>query len=114
MASTPLTSPASTIASTAAASPSPLKLLVQAKIACANCVHDLETLDGLSDDWSDDETYLTDIALDLHLHCEAAAKECHDMIDTLDAFATTPEGSGYQQQFVEVVSAPVVSREVMP
>ena len=67
---------------------SALKVLMQSKIACANSIHDLDTLDGITDDWSPDDAYLMNAALELHLHCEAATKECHAMVDILDAFMT--------------------------
>ena len=80
-----------------------LKLVVQARIACANSVHHIDTLDGFTDDWPEDDAYLTNVALDLHLHCEAAAKECQLIIATLDAFATPGEGGGLLEQLVEMV-----------
>ena len=79
-----------------------LKLLMQAKIACSNSIQDLETLDGLTDDWPESDN-LTNAALDLHLHCEASIKECQAIIDTLDTFATAPSGTSFTQQFVEIV-----------
>ena len=84
-----------------------LKLLIQAKITSSNCVDDVETLDGLTDDWPEEkDSNLTDTALDIHLHCEAVAKECHAIIATLDAFATSPNGSPYAEQFIEMVRPP--------
>ncbi len=76
---TPAAAPATNVTALA------MKCLMQAKIACANTVHDLETMDGITDDWHEGSESLLLTALDIHLHCEAASKECHAIIDALDA-----------------------------
>ncbi|KAK3702430.1 hypothetical protein LTR37_014896 [Vermiconidia calcicola] len=68
-----------------------LKLLMQARIACTNCVGDIDTIDGIPNDWAAENTKLMDVALDLHLHCEAAIKECHAIIAALDLFVRESE-----------------------
>ena len=87
-----------------------LKLLMQAKIACANSIHDLETLDGVTDDWPSDDETLMNNALELHLHSEATAKECHAIIDIADALIADGNAAKPAEKLLEMVSysAPLI------
>ena len=62
-----------------------LKLWMQAKIACANSIHDLDSIDGALAEWLSHDLVLSSQAIDMKLTCELAAKECHAMIDVFDA-----------------------------
>lgn len=84
-----------------------LKLFMQAKIGCANTIHDLDTLDGITDDWPSDKPTLAGFALEIHLSCEAGIKEDHAMVDILDHFMEqiSKDGTSSVFEFVELVGS---------
>lgn len=65
-----------------------LRRVMKARIACGNSVHELETLNGLTDDWDADVERLEDAALDIHLQCEYGCKESSTLHDILTGLLT--------------------------
>lgn len=69
--------------------------LMKARITCSNSIHELETLDGLTDDWDGDDEDLENAALDIHLQCEYGCKESnalHEMLTGLLSGFNAPGG----------------------
>lgn len=66
-----------------------LRKLMKVRITCSNSASELETLDGLTDDWHADEK-LESVALDIHLQCEYCCNESSRLHDILTGFLTDP------------------------
>ncbi|KAF2172059.1 hypothetical protein M409DRAFT_17301 [Zasmidium cellare ATCC 36951] len=65
-----------------------LRKLMKARIACGNSLEELETLNGLTDDWDATEEVLENAALDIHLQCEYGCKESSALHDILSGLLT--------------------------
>ena len=67
-----------------------LRIIMQAKVAAGNVIHQLDTIDQFTDEWGTDDAALTGFALDIHLQCQYAAEECKSIIEILDGFLANP------------------------
>ena len=67
-----------------------LRIIMQAKVAAGNVIHQLDTIDQFTDEWGIDNSALTTSALDIHLQCQYAAEECKSIIEILDGFLANP------------------------
>lgn len=70
-----------------------LRIFMQAKVACSNTIHNLETIDGITDDWTNADDTLESDALDVHLNCQYAAEECLAITKIIDQFFANAAGS---------------------
>jgi hypothetical protein len=94
-------SAASTTTDTAGrATDAAMKGFVMAKIACTNVIDDLGIIEGITADWTEDT--LINTSMDLHLHSEAASRECLAIMEELDA-SWNQELSEAVVKFVEMV-----------
>jgi hypothetical protein len=65
-----------------------LRTITKARIACTNSIHELELIDGLTDDWNLDNPRLATASLEIHLHAEFSAKEVSTILENLTAIMT--------------------------
>ncbi|KAK3075916.1 hypothetical protein LTR53_000345 [Teratosphaeriaceae sp. CCFEE 6253] len=94
-----------------------LRTLMQAKVTCANTIHELDTIDCFTDDWPLTTTTLglaladaaladaalADAALEIHLACQHAAAECGAIVEMLDALLSDdPAMSAQPRVLVEM------------
>lgn len=66
-----------------------LRTITHARIACTNTIHELEVIDGLTDDWNLDNAQLAKDSLEIHLQAEFSAKEASTILENLTAIMTT-------------------------
>lgn len=79
-----------------------LRQLIQARVNCENCSSELETLDGMTDDWNPDDEALDTAALEIHLQSEYSRRECTGIYDTLTSLLTGINTPGWLWTEVEV------------
>ena len=79
-----------------------LHIFMHPRIICTNTISELDTIDQSNDGWDAINRPLLDsAALDIHLHCEYAAKECQPIVDILDRFIAQ-QGSDMLPMVVEM------------
>ncbi|KAK0273690.1 hypothetical protein LTR35_012127 [Friedmanniomyces endolithicus] len=80
-----------------------LRNLIKAKVTSANAIHELDTIDSFTDDWdTEQDSKLTEPALEIHLACQHAASECKAIVDITDALMTDPALGTQMGIFVEM------------
>ncbi|WPH02123.1 Hypothetical protein R9X50_00497800 [Acrodontium crateriforme] len=69
-----------------------LHVLMQINVACVNTIHDLEMLDGLTDNWNvhAQSKDLIPHSLAISLHCQFAAEESKAISDIMNDFLSEP------------------------